>query len=81
LDATARVAYSYAERALQNIAMVNQNSDLKNHLANEQGKMAAVLAQVQLLQEQLTASQLQSGTTAPVDPDDMALDIRGGGSN
>jgi hypothetical protein len=81
LDATARIAYSHAERALQIIALVNQNNDLKNHLADEHGKMAAVLAQVQLLQEQLTASQLQSGTTTPVDPDDMALDIHGGGGN
>ena len=51
LDATARVTYSHAERALQTIALVNQNNDLKNHLADEHGKMAAVLAQVQLLQE------------------------------
>ena len=61
--------------------LVNQNSDLKNHLANVQSKLAAVLAQVQLLQEQLTTSQQQSGTTAPVDPNDMALDIRRGGGD
>ncbi len=80
-DATARVAYSHLERALQNNVLVNQNSDLKSHLADEQSKLAACLAQVQLLQEQLTASQQQSGTPAPVDPNDMALDIRGGGGN
>jgi hypothetical protein len=80
-DATARIAYSHLEWALQNIALVNQNSDLKYHLVNEQRKLAAVLAQVQLLQEQLTASQQQSGTTAPVNPNDMALDIRRGGGN
>jgi hypothetical protein len=54
LDATIH-QHALQEEALKNIVLVDKNYHLKNNLHKTQGKMASILAQNQLLQEQLLA--------------------------
>jgi hypothetical protein len=75
------------KKALKNIELVNKNYHLENNLHETQGKMASILAQHQLLQEQLLAfNQGPSYSAFPMDPnnkvsdnEDVPMSIRGGG--
>jgi hypothetical protein len=74
------------EKVLKHIELVNENCYLENNLHETQGKMASILAQNQLLQEQLLA--FNQGLNPPVvstapnnearDKEDVPMSIRGG---
>jgi hypothetical protein len=74
-------------KALRNINLVDKNYALKNDLAVIQDQMASILAQNQLLQEQLSTTQTQTNCTLPVPPNEDRMDdnapapIRGGSIN
>ncbi len=77
---------SLQEKALQIIELVNKNYHLENDLHVTQGKMASILAQNQLLQEELLA--FNQGISPPIvltapnnkarDKENIPMSIRGG---
>jgi hypothetical protein len=75
------------EKTLKNIELVDKNYHLENDLHQMQGKMASILAQNQLLQEQFLAfNQGPSHSAFPMAPnneasdkEDVPMSIRGGG--
>jgi hypothetical protein len=74
-------------KALRKIDLVDMNYSLKNDLAVIQDQMASILAQNQLLQEQLSTTQTQTNCALLVPPkedsmdDDEPVPIRGGSIN
>jgi hypothetical protein len=74
LEATFR-QHALWEKALKNIELVNKNYHLEKDLHEMQGKMASILAQNQLLQEQLVAfNQGPSHSTFPMAPNNEVSD-------
>jgi hypothetical protein len=58
LTAAGQSAFNHKDCTLCNVALLNANSGLQNDLDNEHAKLAAVMAQVHLLQRQLASHQL-----------------------
>jgi hypothetical protein len=79
--------HALREKALKNIELVNKNYHLEKDLHETQGKMASILAQNQLLQEQLLAfNQGSNPSVFPIalsneggDKEDVPMSIHGGG--
>jgi hypothetical protein len=79
--------HTLQEKALKNIELEDKNYHLENDLHETQGKMVSILAQNQLLQEQLLA--FNQGPSPPVfpmapnneasDKEDVPMSIHGGG--
>jgi hypothetical protein len=78
------------EKALKNIDLVNKNSTLTNELAESEDKIATILSQNILLQQQLAALMKSTAKTAAgpsardedmEEEDGLPLDMRGGGGN
>jgi hypothetical protein len=59
---------------LQNINLVDKNYALENDLAVIKGQMVSILAQNQLLQEQLSTTQTQTNCALPVPPNEGRMD-------
>ena len=81
--------HTFREKALKNIGLVNKNSTLTNELAESKDKIATILSQNILLQQQLAAlmkstAKTDAGPSAREDmeeEDGLPLDMRGGGGN
>jgi hypothetical protein len=79
--------HTLQEKALKNIELVKKNYHLENNLNETQGKMASILAQNQLLQEQLLAFNqgpspsvfLMAPNNEASDKEDVPMTICGGG--
>jgi hypothetical protein len=89
LDATT-CRHTFWEKALKNINLVNKNLTLTNELAESEDKIATILSQNILLQQQLAALMKSTANTAAgpsardedmEEEDGLPLDMRGGGGN
>ena len=80
-DATTQV-HTQQANAPKNIALVDKNYALENDLHEAQAKMAAIVAQNKLLQEQLSGSHLRATVDSEeADPESLSanpLPCRGG---
>ena len=72
------MAFNHEERALRNVELLNANSGLQNDLEDERAKLAAVTAQLHVLQSQLTSTQTAQGERSD-DEEDTLMEMRGGG--
>ncbi len=87
---TTTCQHTFWEKSLTNIDLVNKNLTLTNELAESKNKIATILSQNILLQQQLAAL-MKSTAKIAVEPsardedmeeeDRMPLDMRGGGGN
>jgi hypothetical protein len=66
--------HTMCAKALRNIDLVDKNYTLQNDLAVIQDQMASILAQDQLLQEQLSMTQTQTNCALPASPNEDRMD-------